>query len=266
MRSLLLAVPALALGTGLLIATAPQEPQEQGPVGYEDTPMLPDSEWRVHDKYRPVPPEITPGQPSTQERAGNAPSDAILLFDGSSTDAWSGGPWELKDGVMTVNGKGTIQSKESFGDVQLHVEWRAPEEPDRSSQGKGNSGVFLMQRYEVQVLNSYRNRTYADGQAASIYGQKPPDVNATLPTGQWQSYDIVFRRPRFSEEGELLSPATLTVFHNGVLVQNHVELLGPTSHKSLPRYSKHPDRLPIRLQDHGNKVSYRNIWVRDLEQ
>lgn len=264
MRSLLLAVPVLGLATGVLIAVSPQEPVEQGPVGYEDTPRLPNSEWRVHDKFRPVPKEVIPGRPSTQDQVGSAPSDAIVLFDGSSLDAWEGGPWQLENGVITVNGKGDIRTKQGFGDCQLHVEWRSPDEPDRSSQGKGNSGVFLMGRYEIQVLNSYRNRTYADGQAASLYGQKPPDVNATLPTGQWQSYDIIFRAPRFAEDGSLVSPAAATVLHNGVLVQNHVELLGPTSHRSLPRYGKHPDKLPIKLQDHGNKVSYRNIWIREL--
>jgi hypothetical protein len=264
MRSLLLALPVLGLATGLLLAVSPQEPANQEPVGYEDTPYLPGGKWRVHDKFRPVPDEITPGKPSTQAQVGSAPSDAIVLFDGSSLEAFDGGPWDLKDGVMTVNGKGDVRTKQSFGDVQLHVEWRSPDEPNAKSQGKGNSGVFLMGRYEIQVLNSYRNRSYADGQAASLYGQKPPDVNATLPTGMWQSYDIIFKAPRFDEDGKLSSPAVATVLHNGVLVQNHVELLGPTSHRSLPNYKAHAMKLPIKLQDHGNKVSYRNIWVREL--
>jgi hypothetical protein len=264
MRSLLLALPVLGLATGLLLAVSPQEPADQEPVGYEDTPFLPGGKWRVHDKFRPVPEEVIPGKPSTQDQVGTAPSDAIVLFDGSSLDAFDGGPWELKDGVMTVNGKGDVRTKQSFGDVQLHVEWRSPDEPNAKSQGKGNSGVFLMGRYEIQVLNSYRNRSYADGQAASLYGQKPPDVNATLPTGMWQSYDIIFKAPRFDEDGKLSSPAVATVLHNGVLVQNHVELLGPTSHRSLPNYKAHAMKLPIKLQDHGNKVSYRNIWVREL--
>jgi len=264
MRSLLLALPVLGLATGLLLAVSPQEPADQEPVGYEDTPYLPGGKWRVHDKFRPVPDEVIPGKPSTQNQVGSAPSDAIVLFDGSSLDAFDGGPWDLNDGIMTVNGKGDVRTKQGFGDVQLHVEWRSPEEPNAKSQGKGNSGVFLMGRYEIQVLNSYRNRSYADGQAASLYGQKPPDVNATLPTGMWQSYDIIFKAPRFDETGKLTSPAVATVLHNGVLVQNHIELLGPTSHRSLPNYKAHDSKLPIKLQDHGNKVSYRNIWVREL--
>lgn len=262
---LLLAIPLAAAVSGAVYASLPQEPDAQGPVGYEDTPYLPGGEWRVHDKFRPVPDEVVPGRPSTQSKVGSAPSDAIVLFDGTSLDAFEGGPWDLKDGVMTVNGKGDLRSKQGFGSVQLHLEWRAPEEPDRNSQGKGNSGVFLMGRYEIQILNSYRNRTYADGQATAIYGQKPPDVNATTPTGQWQSYDIIFHAPKFNDDGEVVSPATATVLHNGVLVQDHVAFLGPTSHRSLPQYKAHADKLPMRIQDHGNKVSFRNIWVRPLD-
>lgn len=264
MRFVSLTAITLAVGAGALLGVQAQEPVEQGPVGYTDTPMLPDGKWRVHDKMRPVPAAVMPGKASTQQKVGSAPSDAIVLFDGSSLDAFSGGPWTLEDGVMTVNGKGDMSSKQAFGDVQLHMEWRTPEEPDRESQGKGNSGVFLMGRYEVQILNSYQNRTYADGQAAALYGQKPPDANVTLPAGKWNSYDIVFRAPRFSDSGELQSPATVTVLHNGVLVQNNVKLLGATSHRAVASYKAHDSKLPLKIQDHGNPISFRNIWVREL--
>jgi hypothetical protein len=165
-----------------------------------------------------------------------------------------------------VRGAGTIATAEAFGDVQLHVEWAAPSPPSGDGQNRGNSGVFLMGRYEVQVLDSYRNTTYPDGQAAALYGQYPPLVNASRPPGEWQTYDIVFRRPRFDANGKLLSKARVTVFHNGVLVQDAVELTGPTAHHARPAYSAHPDRLPILLQDHGDPVRYRNIWLRNLER
>ncbi len=257
---LLLSIASIA---GLGWALQPTAQQQQGPVGYTDTPQLPDSKWRVHDKHRPVPEVVTPGK-SSADMIVAPPSDAVILFDGTDLSQWTGGKWLVADGAMTVNGTGTITSKQGFRDVQLHLEWRTPHEPKASSQGKGNSGVFFMERYEVQVLNSYQNRTYADGQAASLYGQKPPLVNACRPAGEWQSYDIVFIAPRFGEKGEVLSPARLTVFHNGVLMHHDEKLLGPTAHRSLPKYSAHADKLPIKLQDHGNPVSYRNIWVREL--
>jgi 3-keto-disaccharide hydrolase len=241
-----------------------QDPGAQEPVGYTDTPYLPYQQWRVHDKNRPVPTVVQPGTASTPDSPGNPPSDALVLFDGSDLSAWTGGAWAVADGSVTVNGTGDLQTKEAFGDVQLHVEWRSPIEPGKKSQGRGNSGVFLMGRYEIQVLNSFQNRTYADGQAASIYGQYPPLVNACRPSAEWQSYDIVFMAPKFSEKGEVVQPAHVTAFHNGVLVQNHQALLGPTTHKQASTYQAHPAKLPIKLQDHGNAVSYRNIWLRRL--
>jgi hypothetical protein len=258
---LLLSIASIA-GLGWALSPQPQQPQ-QGPVGYTDTPQLPDSKWRVHDKNRPVPRVVTPGK-LTVSNPAPAPSDAVILFDGKDLSSWTGGSWLIADGAMTVNGSGGIKTKQSFGDVQLHLEWRAPDEPKASSQGKGNSGVFFMGRYEIQVLNSYQNRTYADGQAASLYGQKPPLVNACRPTGEWQTYDIVFLAPRFDDGGQVTQPARVTVFHNGILVQHDQKLLGPTAHKSLPKYSAHAAKLPISLQDHGNPVSYRNIWTREL--
>lgn len=227
--------------------------------------------WKPHDETRPRPPVIHPGHPSTLEQPGDAPSDAVVLFDGSDLSQWQmadGDPpeWKLGKGFFEViKGTGTLQTKGNFGDCQLHVEWASPVRIQGEGQGRGNSGVFFMGRYEIQVLDSYDNVTYADGQAAAVYGQYPPLVNASLPPGEWQAYDIVFHRPRFDDTGKLYKPARITVFHNGVLVQDDVELVGPTAHKTRPPYEPHPDRLPIQLQDHGNPVRYRNIWIRDLE-
>jgi hypothetical protein len=226
-------------------------------------------DWPQHSKDRPKPPVITPGAGTV---GAKPPSDAIVLFDGKTLDKWQdakGGPakWRVADGSLEVApGTGGIQTRDGFGDVQLHVEWASPRPPKGSDQDRGNSGVFLMGRYEVQVLDSYGNVTYADGQVAAIYGQYPPLVNASRPPGEWQSYDIVFHRPRFDATGKLLKPARFTVLHNGVLVQDDVEPVGPTAHQRRPPYEAHPDRLPIGLQDHEHPVRYRNIWVRDLEK
>ncbi|MCA8953533.1 MAG: DUF1080 domain-containing protein [Planctomycetes bacterium] len=233
--------------------------------GYTDTPKLP-SGWRVHDSERPHPPVVDPG-PAPAEPLP-VPSDAIVLFDGRTLDAWEGNKgaakWAVQDGYMEVNGTGDIHTKQEFGDCQLHVEWASPAEVKGDSQGRGNSGIFLLGRYEVQVLDSYENVTYADGQAAALYGQHPPLVNACRAPGQWQTYDIVFRAPRFKDDGALESPARVTVLHNGVLVQDAQEYWGPSAHRSLPHYEKHPSTGQLRLQDHGNPVHYRNIWIRPL--
>jgi len=196
----------------------------------------PDPHWLEHDRNRPQPEVITPATPSTPEQPGRAPSDATVLFDGKDISQWAsmdGSPtrWIMKDGYMEcVRGSGYARTVQDFGDCQLHVEWATPIPPHGEGQGRGNSGVFFgMDRYEVQVLDSYDNKTYADGGAAAAYGQYPPLVNACLPPGQWQTYDIIWTAPRFDSSGKLLSPARLTVFQNGVLVQNNVELTGPTS-------------------------------------
>jgi hypothetical protein len=214
--------------------------------------------------WEPQPPIVQPGAAT-----GAAPSDAIVLFDGSNLDAWQalgGGPpgWHIEAGELVVApGSGDIRTRSSFGDVQLHVEWATPAEVVGSGQGRGNSGVFLMERYEIQVLDSYDNPTYANGQAASIYKQHIPLVNASRGPGEWQSYDIIFTAPVFGANDRVVHPATVTVLHNGVLVHNHVALQGPTEFLGPPQYQAHGP-APIRLQDHANPVRYRNIWLRKL--
>lgn len=226
--------------------------------------------WEVHDEDRPQPPRVNPG-PSPAEPSP-VPADAVVLFDGSDLAEWgardgSAAPWVLEDGLLEVApGTGDLYTREGFGDVQLHVEWRAPADIEGEGQGRGNSGIFLMGLYEVQVLESHDSQTYPDGQAAAIYGQYPPLVNAMRPPGEWQTYDIHFQRPHFDEHGEVARPAIMTVFHNGILVQDGVELTGPVGHYERPRYEAHDARLPLRLQDHGNPVQFRQIWVRDLER
>lgn len=194
-----------------------------------------------------------------------APSDATVLFDGTDLSAWDNSDnWTIDGGAM-VSGRGDAISKESFGDCQLHIEWSAPVPATGSGQGRGNSGVFLMDTYEIQVLDSYQNATYFDGQAGAIYKQTPPQVNAMRPPGEWNVYDIIWTAPRFDEDGSLKSPAYITAIHNGVLILNHFELRGDTPFNRPPKYAKHADRLPIRLQDHGNPVRFRNIWVREIQ-
>ena len=225
-----------------------------------------DQKWppELTEVWEPIPEVVTPGT-----SVNTAPSDAIVLFDGTNTDEWVSVQskekigWKIEDGAMTVvKGTGGIQTKREFGDVQLHIEWRTPAEVEGDGQGRGNSGVFLQSTYEVQVLDNYNNRTYSNGQAGSIYKQSMPLVNACRPPGEWQTYDIIFMAPQFSN-GQVIRPATITVFHNGVLVQNHYELKGNTPYIGLPKYKAH-GKLPLMLQDHSNPVSYRNIWVREL--
>jgi hypothetical protein len=223
--------------------------------------------WPPHARERPRPAIVTPGA----FIAMPPPSDALVLFDGTGLGGWAdanGGMarWRVIDGAFEVVPRtGPIVSRDSFGDVQLHIEWMSPAPPRGRDQDRGNSGIFFMGRYELQVLDSHDNETYADGQAAAVYGQYPPMVNASRPPGVWQSYDVVFRRPRFDAAGRVLSPARMTVLHNGILVQDNVELVGPTGHTTRPPYEAHADRLPLSLQDHGHPVRFRNVWVRDLE-
>jgi hypothetical protein len=229
--------------------------------------------WAVHDHNRPQPKQVVPGSFSTQDQPGQPPSDAIVLFDGTDLSKWEadegeGVPtkWVVKNGAMEcVPGSGYIRTKEKFGDCQLHVEWAAPTTVKGESQGRGNSGVFLMGLVEVQVLDNYNNPTYADGFAASVYGVNPPLANALRAPGQYQSYDIIFRRPIY-KNGKQLDPGYVTVFENGVLVQDHTMLEGGTGHMARSKPGPFPDAGPLKLQDHGNPVRYRNIWYRPLPQ
>ncbi|HKI44972.1 MAG TPA: DUF1080 domain-containing protein [Balneolales bacterium] len=215
--------------------------------------------------YKPVPKVVTPGKSQA-----DPPSDAIVLFGGKNLDQWvnakTGAPagWTVSNGIMTIKpGSGDIRTKQSFGDFQLHIEWRAPYPPKGEGQGRGNSGVYLQSLYELQVLDSYNSKTYVNGQAGSIYKEYPPLVNACRPPGQWQSYDVIFTAPRFNDDGTVKNPARVTAFQNGVLIQNNVKLKGRTLYIGHPYYEKHGP-MPLLLQDHHNPVSYRNIWIRPL--
>jgi hypothetical protein len=223
--------------------------------------------WRAHDLSRPLPNVVGPGEGNLPTPA---PSDAIVLFDGTDLTSWIGRDgqetrWQVIDGAMQpMPGAGDIATRAAFGDCQLHLEWASPAEVKGDGQGRGNSGVYLMGQYEVQILDSFENPTYADGSAGSIYGQYPPLVNASRKPGQWQSYDIIFRKPRFDYEGKLWAAATITVLHNGVLIQDHESILGPTNWVAHDEYAPGPEEAAITLQDHGNPVRFRNIWIRKL--
>jgi hypothetical protein len=222
-----------------------------------------DKQWKVHDESRPKPKVIAAEQ-------GKPPADAMVLFDGTDLSKWQsarggGEPkWKVENGDLVVEPKtGDIITKDPVGDCQVHIEWLVPVMADAKGQNRGNSGIKFMGRYEVQVLDSYNAETYADGQAASLYGQYPPLVNASRPPGQWQTFDIIFRGPRFDDAGKLLRPATATVLHNGVLVHDRQELMGTTG-RARSGYQKHAEKLPLLLQEHGSPVRYRNIWLRPL--
>lgn len=231
--------------------------------GYTDTPMIPGQKWRVHDANRPRPKVVEPGASKT---LGNKPpNDAIVLFDGTDTSKWSHNKWKVENGYMEVTKKsGQLSSKQKFGSVKLHLEFATPKEVEGDSQGRGNSGVFFCGQYEVQVLDSYKNPSYADGQCAALYGQHPPMVNACRAPGEWQTYDIEFLIPKFGKDGKVMRPATLTVRHNGVLVHDRREMIGPSGHRNVKKYRKHGPG-PLGLQDHGNPMRFRNIWVVELE-
>ena len=259
--------------------------------GYTDTPFLPGNKWRVHDKFRPHPPVVTPPAdgPFTPP-----PPGAIVLFDGTNTDAWKL-PWRIEGGAMVVS-RGSNETRQAFGDMQLHLEFATPAEVKGNGQGRGNSGVIIAGRYEIQVLDSYKSDTYADGQCGAVYGQYPPRVNACRKPGEWQAYDITFIAPRFgpasakkksldpftklwhgligkkdgprpsknpSPSDVLLSPAYVTVVHNGVLLHKHQAILWPVAHRDVNKYTPHGP-APLQLQDHGNPTRFRNIWVRPL--
>lgn len=276
--------PAAALVFSLVSSTAEAEEDMSKPEitvekkkdasGKESVYMYIDGV-KVHETdtaKQPLPPVVTPGA-----KVGEAPSDAILLFDGSEESFkanWTdmkGGPskWAVVDGALeSVRRAGYVQTKEKFGSCQLHIEWASPSKVQGEGQGRGNSGVFLMGNYEIQVLDSYENQTYADGQAGALYGRSKPLVNASRKPGEWQSYDIIFHQPRFDESGKVIKRATFTVLHNGVLVQDHTVLSGGTGWNgphAASEYQAHADKLPLSMQDHGNPVRFRNIWIRELK-
>ena len=228
--------------------------------------------WRVHDTARPRPPLVDPGTGVPPQTPGRPPADAIVLFDGKDLSAWrsskdgSAAPWKVENGYFeVVKRSGGIETRQAFGDIQLHIEWAAPDPAADQDQDRGNSGVFLMGRYEIQVLDAFENVTYADGHPGALYGQYPPLVNACRRPGEWQAYDIVFEAPRFDANGNLTKRARTTVVHNGVVVQHATEFTGPTAWKARPPYQAHADRLPLGLQDHDHPVRFRNVWLRELK-
>jgi hypothetical protein len=245
--------------SAIVLATTAAQAQQPMPIPRQG------GDPKLSEIWEPQVPVITPGK-----TAQDAPSDAIVLFDGKDASAWKGtdgGPvkWTVADGALTVKaGTGVITSRQGFGDCQLHIEWRTPAEVKGDGQGRGNSGIFLMGKYELQVLDNYNNRTYSNGQAGAFYKQWIPLVNVCRPPGEWQTYDVIFTAPRFFPDGRLQTPARATVLHNGVLVQNNVSLWGGTEYIGAPEYKPHGDKEPLVLQDHGNPVSYRNIWIRQL--
>jgi hypothetical protein len=263
-------ISAIIVAVGVLAVLTAQTPQPRpADLGFTDTPMLPGLPWHVHDPARPHPALVTPGA-----TPGAAPSDAIVLFDGKDLSKWAqhgqrneltDPKWPVRDGYFETGAKtGSLYTRDSFGDVQLHVEWSAPLPVVGISQGRGNSGVLLMGLYEIQVLDMYDNVTYADGGAGAIYGQWPPLVTVPRKPGEWNTYDIVFEAPRF-DGTKLVKPAFQTVLWNGVIVHNRKEVMGPMIYRDVASYkTPHAAELPLMLQDHNNPVRYRNIWIRRL--
>jgi hypothetical protein len=258
------AVAAVVLcGSSCSSAAEPAKPKVE--YGYDDTPFLPNSPWRVHDRKRPQPPMVDPGTAGQTVQPAEPPSDAIVLFDGKDLTQWQGGNEKgIEDGAINILKTGELTSKRHFGDCQVHVEWATPAVADGGAMTWGNSGVFLMGKYELQIIESHDSHIYADGNSGAIYGQFPPLVNPTRKPGQWQTFDIVFLAPKF-DGGRLDKPAYLTVLYNGVLVQCHRAVLGSTGHRLLPKYDSTETTGPIRLQQHGSAVRFRNIWVRPLK-
>jgi len=268
------ALLALSLPTRAFAAAATTTPAETID-GFRDTPLLPGSKWHLHDPDRPQPPVVTPGLAFSH--GAPAPSDATVLFDGKDLAQWQNAkgedaPWTVKDGYMETAGREGIRTRGKWADFQLHVEFTTPSPPKGTGQGRGNSGVLINGMYEVQVLDSYQAKTYPDGQAASIYGQSPPLVNASKPPGEWQTYDILWESPRWNDKGELVKKAVITVLHNGVVVQNRYEFVGVTDGitglvpwKTLSKYPPpHPPEVFVELQYHNNPLCFRNIWIRKL--
>lgn len=255
--------------TGAALALSPMTAPAAEPIGYTDTPMIPGTPWHVHDPNRPRPRVVQPAE--TFSHNAPAPSDAVVLFDGKDLSKWQNGNggeagWKVEHGYMeVVKGKGNIRTKDEFSDFQLHIEFATPEKVMSNSQGRGNSGVFLLGIYEVQVLDTYDNLTYPDGQCGAMYAQYPPLVNACKKPGEWQSYDMIFEAPRWDADGKLIKKACVTVIQNGVVLHHRKEFMGTSGHKEVANYDRtKASRGPIGLQDHGNPMRFRNIWIRNL--
>lgn len=238
-------------------------------LGYTDTPILPGTKWRVHDGSRPAPNLVTPGHKFSEY--AKAPEDALILFDGKNLSNWrdeSGkkANWAISGDFMEVTRSGSIETKQHFQDFQLHLEFASPEKVLGNSQGRGNSGVIIFGKFEIQILDSYDNPTYPDGQTGALYGQLPPLVNASRQPGKWQTYDIIFEAPRVNSKGELVKKANVTLLHNGILLHHRQEFIGTVQHRGVGTYQPPiPTKGPIKLQDHGNPVRFRNIWIRPLD-
>ncbi len=260
----------LAQSSNAPAATKPKlhEIEVNGVAGFQDTPMQPNGRWHVHDPARPQPPVVAPG--STFSAAATPSSDAVVLFDGKDLSQWQDrqgkpAPWVIQDGAA-ITTQADIFTKQEFGDMQLHLEFREPLPVAGSGQNRGNSGIFFMGRYEIQVLNCFSNQTYPDGATGAIYAQHPPLANACRPPGEWQSYDIIFTAPRFGTRSEVVAPAFATVILNGVVVQNHQVFRGTTTHCAVGEYVPHGPTGPLGLQYHLDTVAFRNIWVRPVPQ
>ncbi|HEV8543593.1 MAG TPA: DUF1080 domain-containing protein [Verrucomicrobiae bacterium] len=261
-----------SIATLAAVAGATAFAAEQHGLGYSDTPLVPGTKWHIHDGDRPQPRIVTPGEKFSQ--MATAPSDAVVLFDGKDFSKWKGEKgdvkWKIEDGYMETTRTGRIRTKDEFGDFQMHLEFATPEKitgndgKPLKGQARGNNGVNIFGKYEIQVLDSYDNPTYPDGQAAAIYGQTPPLVNASRPPGQWQTYDVVFEAPHWNESGEMTRKGYITLLHNGVIVQNKRELLGGTNHRQIVPFKPDAGKGFIELYEHGNPVRFRNIWIRPL--
>jgi hypothetical protein len=268
--SLIFGFAAVVWLAGSTVVVTGQEPTKlvqakdgSGIVGYKDTPVLPWCDYHVHDPDRPAPPKVTPGLFGIDKKAGTAPSDAVVLFDGTDLSKWETSDWKIENGEL-IAVSGNLTTKQAFSDCQLHLEWQTPDPPQGHMFDRGNNGVMLMGLFEIQVYDSYTEKLYPDGQAASVYGQTPPMVNACRKPGQWQTFDIIFFGPVF-KEGKLEREAYVTVLHNGVLVHHNQKIYGPTGHRILPGYDKPiPEKLPLSLSAHNNPVRFRNIWIRPL--
>lgn len=256
-----MAVCLMLFCSGILFAAELIKAKDgSGIVGYKDTPILPWCGYHVHDPDRPAPPRVRPG---SGDGFTAPPSDAVVLFNGKNLSRWRPSDWKT-DREELVAGNDKLTTNQSFGDCQLHVEWMAPDPPQGSFWDRGNNGVMLMGLFEIQIFDTYTTKIYPDGQAASVYGQTPPKVDACLEPGKWQSFDIVFMAPTF-KDGKLEKPAYVTVLHNGVLVHHNQEIYGPTGHRILPEYvDAIAPKLPLSLYGHNNPVRFRNIWIRPL--